>query len=57
MKRIIASTAAAVVVLLLVWVGGFDFNERGPMAFFTAFAVIYAWGFVYFFPIWNKEQR
>lgn len=32
MSRLIVFTLAFVGMTVLFWVGGFDFNERGPMA-------------------------
>jgi len=34
--RVLAALAAAAFVLGLIWLSGYDFNERGAMAMFAA---------------------
>lgn len=47
MKRVIATTLAALSVLILAWVSGYNFDKRGPTAFavcfFTGYAALFAW--------------
>jgi hypothetical protein len=37
MKRIVRSIFAVAIVCAFAWIAGFDFDERGVNAFFTAF--------------------
>lgn len=57
MKRVIASISGAAFVLLLFWLGGFDFNERGQAAFWAAICATYAGLCIYLVPSWHEEQR
>jgi hypothetical protein len=47
-KRIIFSGAAIGLVLGLAWVGGFDFNERGVMAFGVSALALWIGAWAYY---------
>jgi hypothetical protein len=53
-KRALWSLAVAASVPALAWVGGFDFNERGYVAFMVALYTPAAGLSVWFFPSWKK---
>ena len=50
MKRIIWTIAAALVTCALAWLGGFNFDTRGPNAAALAAAAIFFAGAAWFWP-------
>ena len=55
MKRILASLLAGLIVLVLAWLAGYDFNERGSKAFTCGIVVLMAIGMVYSYPGWKEK--
>lgn len=55
MKRLATSAVAALLVVLMFWVGGFDFNERGEVAFVCACIALVAAAIAYVCPLWEDE--
>jgi len=49
-KRILAGIVSAVLGLSLVWVAGFNFNERGAGAFAVAVFILWLVGLTLLFP-------
>lgn len=54
--RITASIIAGLLVLLLFWLGGYDFDERGFVAINAAVWSLFAAGMAFFFPYWNTDK-
>ena len=49
------SLLSAVIVCVIAWIGGFDFNERGGPAALVTISALFVFGWIYFCPIWwNK---
>lgn len=53
MKRIIYTLLSMLAALIVVWLGGFDFDERGPGAVFAAILTALAFCFQFFAPWWE----
>lgn len=56
MKRIACSIFAGLAVCAMAWIGGFDFNERGFIAFFVAYVSACAALMTYWFPNWKEPK-
>ena len=55
MKRLATSAVAALLVVLMFWVGGFDLNERGTVAFLCLWLSLGAAAATYLYPEWEEE--
>lgn len=54
MKRLVASVCIALIIPALAWLAGFDFNERGVSALFTAVGASFTFVAAYSYPFWPK---
>jgi len=54
--RIAMSFLAAASVLLLHWLGGYDFDQRGPIAVGAALIAGICFVFVYSYPGWSDKE-
>jgi len=52
--RLTMSIFASIIVLIVFWLGGYDFNERGFLAAYSAIFTIIAFFIVYSCPGWKK---
>lgn len=44
-----------VIVVLLFWAGGFEFNERGPMLVIFILILLFIFGMTITYPGWDKK--
>lgn len=54
MKRILCSIGAGAFVVLLLWLGGMDFTERGPRLALVAYSSGMVAFMTYLFPGWRE---
>ena len=54
LKQIICSLLSASLCLILFWIGGIDFDHRGPEVAVVVFLAIYIFGCVYTIGNWKK---
>lgn len=54
-RPVLAAAVAALVVLSLAWIAGFNFNERGINAFFVAYIALWLAALAYFFPFKDRK--
>lgn len=45
-----------VIVVLLFWAGGFEFNERGPMLVIFILILLFVFGMTITYPGWDKND-
>lgn len=55
--KIIWSVVSGLFLCFVLWLGGYDFNERGVEAALTAVLTAMLMAFVYFWPGWTDKHH
>ena len=53
-RRLIASVLFALIVPIIWWLGGYDFNERGLTAVMAFVGTVFCGVWMYFAPWWEE---